>query len=57
MLRLLASLAGKQAELQRLTASLRVDAGNTRNVLGWRPAVSLQAGLTEMAQWFAHRVR
>lgn len=56
MLRLTAALAGKGAELQRLTANLRVDAGTARDVLGWQPKVSLRAGLTEMARWFAGQV-
>jgi len=56
LLRLAASMAGKSAELQRLTANLRVDASAARNTLGWQPKVTLQAGLVEMAQWFAGEV-
>lgn len=56
LLRLAASAAGKGAELQRLAANLRVDASAARTTLGWQPKVTLQAGLVEMAQWFAGEV-
>jgi nucleoside-diphosphate-sugar epimerase len=56
ILRLMAAMAGRQAELQRLTANLRIDAGAARSALGWQPKVSLQAGLAAMGQWFAGQV-
>lgn len=56
MLRVAAAISGKQPELQRLSANLRVDSGAVRSALGWQPRVKLQAGLVEMAQWFAGQV-
>lgn len=55
-LRVAAAISGKQPELQRLSANLRVDSGAVRSALGWQPRVKLQAGLVEMAQWFAGQV-
>jgi nucleoside-diphosphate-sugar epimerase len=51
-LRFLAGLAGKAEEIQRLTGSLEVDSSKAEALLGWKPQVSLDAGITEMARWF-----
>jgi nucleoside-diphosphate-sugar epimerase len=53
LLRMAATIVGKQAELQRLSSNLRVDSAAVRGALGWQPRVKLHAGLVEMAQWFA----
>jgi UDP-glucose 4-epimerase len=45
-------LTGKTAQIDRLTGSLRVDSTHIRDVLGWRPPVSLDAGLAATARWF-----
>ncbi|GFE82031.1 NAD-dependent epimerase [Steroidobacter agaridevorans] len=56
LLRLAASLGGRRAELHRLTSSLRVDASAARAALGWQPQTGLEAGLIDMARWFAGQV-
>jgi UDP-glucose 4-epimerase len=45
-------LAGKTAQVDRLTGSLRVDSGHIRDVLGWRPPCSLDQGLAATAEWY-----
>ncbi|WP_250534517.1 SDR family oxidoreductase [Caballeronia sp. AZ10_KS36] len=45
-------LTGKTAQVERLTGSLRVDSAHIRDVLGWRPSYSLEAGLAATAAWF-----
>lgn len=45
LLRLIARLAGKQAQLQRLSESLQVDTSKARRLLGWQPPVSVDEGL------------
>lgn len=52
ILRLLGTLTGKSAEIDRLTKSLRVDAGASRRELGWSPPVSLEEGFRRMADHF-----
>lgn len=47
-----ARLTGKGALADRLTGSLCVDDGKLRRRLGWRPVVSAEAGLTQMAAAF-----
>ncbi len=47
-----ARLAGKGALADRLTGSLCVDDGKLRRLLGWRPVVSAEAGLAQMAAAF-----
>jgi len=55
MLNLAASLAGRRAELARLTGSLRVDGSRIRHELGWRPPVTLAQGLEHTARWYHAR--
>ena len=45
MLQLGATLLGKKAVAQRLLGSLQVDITKTRNVLGWKPPLTLEQGL------------
>ncbi|EJM19368.1 nucleoside-diphosphate-sugar epimerase [Pseudomonas sp. GM21] len=52
ILRLGASLFGKSDLLQRLCGSLRVDISKTRDVLGWKPLVSVDSALKEAAIHF-----
>ena len=51
-LRLAGRLTGRSAMIQRLTESLEVDDGPTRERLGWVPTHSLDAGLAVTAAWF-----
>ncbi len=51
-LRALASLAGRNAELNRLCGSLAIDIAATRARLGWSPPLTLDAGLQRTVQWY-----
>lgn len=46
-------LLGRQPLAQRLFSSLQLDIGSTREVLGWRPPLSMDEGLALMARHFA----
>lgn len=48
VLRWVASLAGKQGAVERLTGSLQVDISKTRELLGWTPPVTVDAAMAEM---------
>lgn len=52
-LRLAGALLGRGSVVQRLTGSLRVDAGKAASRLGWRPVVPVAEGLDETAKWYA----
>jgi nucleoside-diphosphate-sugar epimerase len=47
LLRLLARLTGRQADLSRLTDSLRVDTSDTRTALKWNPPFTLAEALSK----------
>jgi len=57
LLKMAGRVTGRTAQIDRLTESLRVDSTHIRDMLGWRPAVSLDNGLAATAEWFlaAHR--
>lgn len=52
LLKLMGSVTGKQAEIARLTESLRVDCSHAQQVLGWKPPVQTQLGLKRMVDWY-----
>jgi UDP-N-acetyl-alpha-D-quinovosamine dehydrogenase len=52
LLRMLAKLAGKGAQTDRLVGSLRVDSGKIRGQLDWTPPHTLQQGLQATADWY-----
>ncbi|SAL38651.1 putative epimerase/dehydratase WbiG [Caballeronia turbans] len=52
LLRGLARVAGKTAQIDRLTGSLRVDSHRIRDALGWQAPQSLDEGLAATAAWF-----
>lgn len=52
LMKLAGSLLGRRAEVDRLCGSLTVDIAKNRNLLGWTPPVSVEAGLQETARWF-----
>jgi nucleoside-diphosphate-sugar epimerase len=52
-LRLAGVIAGQGGEIRRLTGNLVVDASRARDVLGWRPRHTLDAGLEATALWFS----
>lgn len=51
-----AQLLGKPGVAQRLCGNLAVDISKNRNLLGWQPPVSLEAGLRETAAHFLQSV-
>ena len=52
LIRLVAGLAGKSAEVNRLLGSLQIDSSKIRCELGWVPAYTLAQGLAETAAWY-----
>ena len=52
-----AAIVGQSAAASRLLDSLQVDDTRTRDVLGWRPRVSVDAGLRETARWYLASTR
>ncbi len=56
VLKTLGRLTGKTTQIDRLTGSLRVDSNHIRDVLGWRPSFSLDAGLAATAAWYRQSV-
>jgi len=52
ILRLVAALTGKRAELARLTGSLQADGSRARRELGWQPRLNLAQGLAATARWY-----
>ncbi|ABE45880.1 UDP-glucose 4-epimerase family protein [Polaromonas sp. JS666] len=52
LLKLGAASVGKPAVAQRLCGSLQVDISKTRQLLGWRPPVSVDAGLKKAAEGY-----
>jgi nucleoside-diphosphate-sugar epimerase len=51
----LASLAGRRDDLARLVGSLRVDASETRRLLGWQPRMRFEPGIRSMTEWYLAR--
>ncbi|BBP97078.1 hypothetical protein BSFA1_22070 [Burkholderia sp. SFA1] len=51
----LARVAGKTAQIDRLTGSLPVDSHRIRETLGWQAPQSLDEGLAATAVWFRNR--
>ena len=47
-----ASLVGKQAITQKLCGSLQVDISKARDLLGWKPPVSVDKALRKTAQYY-----
>ena len=52
VLRAMAGLLGKSAQVDRLFGSLRIDSQKIRDELGWTPPYTLQQGLRETAGWY-----
>jgi nucleoside-diphosphate-sugar epimerase len=59
LLRSLGELTGRTPDIERLTHSLQVDISTTRDLLGWRPPISLDKGIYETVRWFreTHRAQ
>lgn len=56
VLRALAAMLGKSAQVDRLFGSLRIDSQKIRDELGWAPPYTLQQGLRETADWYLGRL-
>jgi len=52
LLRIAGTATGSQASIKRLTESLQVDSSKIRRALDWKPALSVEQGLSETARWF-----
>lgn len=52
LIRLAGRLSGKEAMVDRLCGSLRVDNSNALQVLGWKPPVSVDEGLSKTVAWY-----
>lgn len=52
LLRAIGTLAGRGAQIERLTTSLRVDASRLREQIDWYPPKTLEEGLEATASWF-----
>jgi UDP-glucose 4-epimerase len=52
VLRALAALTGRSAEMNRLCDSLAVDISQTRARLGWSPPLPLEEGLERTVHWY-----
>ena len=52
LLLIVASLLGEKTRVQRLTSNLQVDISRARELLGWEPPVSVDAGLRMVAKSF-----
>ena len=55
MLRWIGMVARKQAVIERLVGSLRVDSSKIRRELDWWPPFTVDTGLSETAAWFRTR--
>lgn len=56
LVRMLATVAGRKQEAERLFGSLMVDSSLVRDELGWAPPQSVAAGLAETAAWWKSRI-
>lgn len=52
VLRAAASLAGRRAQIDRLTGSLQLDTTHIEQALEWRPPFSTEEGLAATAAWY-----
>jgi nucleoside-diphosphate-sugar epimerase len=57
MLKILATLAGKQEVVQRLVDSFQVDIGKAKRLLNWEPSTTVRSELTRTVQWYRRHGR
>lgn len=53
LLKLIGKVAGKTAEVERLTSSLCVDSSKIRRMLDWKPPFTMEEGIKETVEWFS----
>lgn len=53
----LLSSIGKHSVYERLWGSLTVDSAKIRNLLGWKPVVSVEEGIKRTVDWYLHELR
>jgi UDP-glucose 4-epimerase len=52
IIQLIGHLVGKSSEIKRLFGSLRVDNSYTREILEWKPVLSLDESLAKTVRWY-----
>ena len=52
LIRTMAHLMGKGAEVERLLGSLQIDDSKARELLGWKSPVSVKEGLSQTVDWY-----
>lgn len=52
VLKAMASIVGKSAEMGRLVGSLVVDCAKIRSEIGWIPPYTMSQGLRETVEWY-----
>ena len=55
VLRLAMNIVGKEDMALRLLGNLQVDSSKTRELLGWRPSVSVDEGLRKTTEWYLQK--
>jgi len=50
MLKFLGSIFGKSEEINRLVGSLKIDNSYTKEILNWKPPLSIEEGIRRMVQ-------
>ncbi|RSC14982.1 MULTISPECIES: UDP-glucose 4-epimerase family protein [Burkholderia cepacia complex] len=55
VLRVLGTMTGRRAVIDRLTGSLQLDTGRITRVLGWHPPYTTRQGLEATAAWYRSR--
>jgi len=57
VLKMLGKIAGKGAEVDRLTGSLQIDSTKIRTLLNWNPPYTLEEGIAETVKWYMEKER
>lgn len=52
LIKFISKILKKSTEAERLLNSLQVDSSFTNELLGWKPKVSLDEGLSQMVRWY-----
>jgi nucleoside-diphosphate-sugar epimerase len=52
LIKLVARLAGKSSEIDKICGSLQVDIGKAKEVLQWKPSITIDQGLEKTVLWY-----